>query len=357
MSRKVYDVVIIGAGLTGLTLAYLLRDSGRKVVVLESRNRVGGRIFTRKIKDQAPIEMGATWLGEKHETLVHLLKMLDLSTFDQLIGDTAIYEAISTSPPMLAQLPNNSEPSKRIVDGSSTLISTLVSYLNVDDIHLNVKVKNISFHRDGAKISGQKEDQVFEAKKVVSTLPPALLLNTIALNPPLPKRVRDVAIKTHTWMGESIKVAFTFKQPFWRSKTSSGTVVSNVGPISEMYDHSDASDSHYALKGFLNGAYWKLTKNERKEIALQQLRKYYGENIDNYISYEEMVWRKESDTFVEYDVAVLPHENNGDDVYQETFYSGMFFIGGSETARRYPGYMEGAVSSAQELYFRITGKK
>lgn len=55
-------------------------------------------------------------------------------------------------------------------------------------------------------------------------------------------------------MGESIKVGLTYATPFWREK-SSETIFSNVGPIPEMYDHSNAEETYFGLMGFLNGAY------------------------------------------------------------------------------------------------------
>lgn len=45
---KKSDILIIGGGLTGLTLAYLLRTKKVKVKVIEARERLGGRIFTKK---------------------------------------------------------------------------------------------------------------------------------------------------------------------------------------------------------------------------------------------------------------------------------------------------------------------
>ena len=68
------DIVIIGAGLTGLTLAYLLRNSGKKVFIVEARNRLGGRILTKGMETNQPIEMGATWLGNNTNDLEHYYK-------------------------------------------------------------------------------------------------------------------------------------------------------------------------------------------------------------------------------------------------------------------------------------------
>ena len=77
------DILIIGAGLTGLTLAYLLRDSAFKVKIVEARGRVGGRINTLYSDKLPALEMGATWLGKKHTALVQLLETLGIGIYEQ----------------------------------------------------------------------------------------------------------------------------------------------------------------------------------------------------------------------------------------------------------------------------------
>ena len=46
---KIYDVIVIGAGISGLCAAKLLKENGLDVLVLEARNRVGGRTWTVKV--------------------------------------------------------------------------------------------------------------------------------------------------------------------------------------------------------------------------------------------------------------------------------------------------------------------
>jgi len=95
------------------------------VQLLEARDRIGGRIDTSYQKEGAGVEMGATWLGKKHAALNGLLQNLGLDIFPQQMGGTAIYEALSTSPPQLVTLPPNPAPSYRIKGGSTLLIKKL----------------------------------------------------------------------------------------------------------------------------------------------------------------------------------------------------------------------------------------
>ncbi len=337
-------IIIIGAGLAGLTAAYFLKKEGISATILEARPRVGGRIHTLYKESEAPIERGATWLGKKHSHLLTLLKELKIDIFIQHLGKFAVYEPSSLSHPQVVQLPPNNDPSFRIKGGSSNLINTLKSYLDEEQIQLRQVVESIENQGKNVCVKTNKGD--FYADAVITTLPPFLLTKTIKFAPILPADFTTTSTNTHTWMGDSIKVGLTFKKAFWLEGQTSGTIMSNVGPIPEMYDQSDFEKKHFALVGFMNGSFYPLTKEERKEMIMKQLEKYYGELAHDFLSYEEAIWRKEEFTFKNYESHILPHQNNGNAAFQEAYFDGKLLIAGAETAKSYPGYMDGAVQSA-----------
>ncbi len=351
MEIKEADIVIIGAGLTGLTLAYLLRNSNYNICIVEARERIGGRIYTSYKNDLASIEIGATWLGNQHIYLKKLLEDLDLDIFEQELGKKAIYEPSSLSPYQLVTLPPNQAPSYRIIGGTSKIIEILLSHISADQI-INAE-KVIALQENGNYLSVETDLSSYTSKIVVSTLPPYLFQSTVKIEPSLPDELQQIMESTHTWMGESIKIGLRFKTPFWKAKESSGTIFSNVGPIPEFYDHSDHSSNYFALKGFLNNSYYSLSKEERLNLILNQLKKYYGSKVDDYLEYEEKVWRLDPLTYSDYRDHVIPHQNNGHRLYQETYLNSKLFIAGAETSTEFPGYMEGAVRSAYNIFKRL----
>src|SRR5277367_1704595 len=60
---KRVDVVVVGAGLAGLVAATQLTSSGRSVLVLEARDRVGGRVWNHDLGDGHISERGGTFIG------------------------------------------------------------------------------------------------------------------------------------------------------------------------------------------------------------------------------------------------------------------------------------------------------
>lgn len=74
------DTIIVGAGPTGLTAARTLRAAGQSVLVLEARDRVGGRTWTDRIDGQM-FEIGGQWISPDQTAILELVGELGLETF------------------------------------------------------------------------------------------------------------------------------------------------------------------------------------------------------------------------------------------------------------------------------------
>ncbi|WIE79009.1 NAD(P)/FAD-dependent oxidoreductase [Curtobacterium sp. MCSS17_016] len=84
------DVVVIGAGVAGLTAADRLRAAGLRVAVLEARDRVGGRTWTNDI-DGVTLEIGGQWVSPDQTALLETLDELGLQTYDRYREGSSVY--------------------------------------------------------------------------------------------------------------------------------------------------------------------------------------------------------------------------------------------------------------------------
>ena len=66
------DVIIVGAGLSGMIAARKVLAAGLTPLVLEADERVGGRILTEEVIPGVPVELGAQWVGDTHQRMFAL---------------------------------------------------------------------------------------------------------------------------------------------------------------------------------------------------------------------------------------------------------------------------------------------
>ena len=76
------DVVVVGAGMAGLTAARAMAKAGLKVLVVEAQDRIGGRIWTRHVGDEA-IELGAEFVHGRPPELWALIEEAGLETYER----------------------------------------------------------------------------------------------------------------------------------------------------------------------------------------------------------------------------------------------------------------------------------
>ncbi len=79
MMDESFDVLVVGAGMAGLTAARRLVEMGRRVAVLEAQDRVGGRILTVRVGDEA-VELGAEFVHGRPPELIALIEEAGLDS-------------------------------------------------------------------------------------------------------------------------------------------------------------------------------------------------------------------------------------------------------------------------------------
>ncbi|WP_426791508.1 flavin monoamine oxidase family protein [Sphingobacterium sp. WOUb80] len=344
-------ILIIGGGLSGLTVAYLLSKRNIHAKVLEASERLGGRIQTIKGSLQTPLELGATWFSEMHPNLLALISDLGNSIYPQYSRGISLFQTKSFEPPQEFHVPESDNPSYRLAGGTQMLIDSLASKLLSDNILLNSKV--IAIQENGEKINViTKDGKVHVADKVILCIPPQLIAKNINFDPSLPEEVNELLPSVQTWMAGAIKFAIEYKTPFWRNKGFSGMLYSHAGIITEMYDHTNYEGNKFGFTGFLNGGAASYLPEVRREYVLRQLADMLGEESLTPTTYSDKVW---TDEFILADSQIIhrPHQNNGHPVLQKEYMSGKLFFGATETATQFPGYMEGAVIAAQRLVDKL----
>src|SRR5258706_10078463 len=75
------DVIIIGAGAAGLAAGRKVHNAGRNILIIEARDRIGGRIHTNyDFVDGTPVELGAEFIHGEHAATHELIKQAGLHT-------------------------------------------------------------------------------------------------------------------------------------------------------------------------------------------------------------------------------------------------------------------------------------
>jgi monoamine oxidase len=329
--------IIIGAGLSGLTTAYFLKKQGiTDVRILEGRSQIGGRILTHH-----NIDFGATWFQQPHQYVNSLLTELQIGSFQQYQKGQSVLVYNPVAPAHYFESAPDQASAKRIAGGSIALIDKLAEGID-HQIDLNTKVESIREVNNYIEISSNKG--LFLANKVIVTMPPQLA-NTLSYYPSLPKYLVSAMEQTHTWMSNAIKVGMRFTTPFWREKKYSGTVIGQIGAVTELYDHCNFEENSFSLMGFVNEDLRPVNPEYRKEQILSYLEKYLGELIRDYKDYFEKDWSKDEFTTCQNSDSVVLRPNYGNLVFEDAYMNGKLLFSGTETAKQFGGYLEGAVIS------------
>ncbi len=120
------DVVVVGAGLAGLSAARAIHRAGRSVVVLEARDRVGGRCFSRSLGRGASdvANMGATFVGPTQHRIQALMKDVGISKYPTYATGKLIWYDEGKATPYTGLIPPSADAGA-VVELGTQVIPTL----------------------------------------------------------------------------------------------------------------------------------------------------------------------------------------------------------------------------------------
>ncbi|WP_183092302.1 flavin monoamine oxidase family protein [Nocardioides stalactiti] len=85
------DVIVVGGGISGLTAARTLKARGAKVLVVEARDRVGGRVLNHHLRSGGVIEAGGAFVGPTQDRILKLADDLGVKTFKEYVEGENVY--------------------------------------------------------------------------------------------------------------------------------------------------------------------------------------------------------------------------------------------------------------------------
>lgn len=377
-------IAIVGGGLSGLYAAFLLEQRGIDYILLEARDRLGGRIAVapspsnKASVEKASIEMssksqssdneklydgfdlGPSWFWPDYQPqLSHLIDALNLPRFAQFEDGDMMVERAANDLPIRSQSYQSSPPSMRLVGGMAALIDALYARLNPTRIITGQIVKRVIKTEHCINIESESSSEqttagqinTYQAQHVLLALPPRLAASNIKFEPALPQDLVTEWQETATWMAPHAKYVAVYDSPFWRNQGLSGSARSAVGPLTEIHDAS-LVEGEGALFGFFGvpaHVRQSVSETELKAHCRAQLVRLFGAQAEMPAAEYLKDWAQDPLTAIPADAsgagqhAVAPTVKPNTGVWQDSLTGSA-----SEWSEAFPGYIAGAIDAASK---------
>ncbi|UTW59878.1 FAD-dependent oxidoreductase [Kordiimonas sp. SCSIO 12603] len=401
-------IIVIGAGIAGLSAAQTLKDQGAKVIVLEAGNYVGGRIKT-DVSMGAPFEYGAGWIHgpSNNNPIQQLAKQVNASTFVTKDDNLEVFDIEEGSIPdaeyeriddlyerlveelyykvnrsdqrSIKEVINDIDPSILQDPIAKWLLSAFVEFdigAGIEDISAALAFADEAFKgddviftngydsilqplMDGLDIhlnnpvrsvsyskSGVQVNE-YTADYAICTVPLGVLkANHIKFTPSLPATLEEAI--SELGFGTVTKIALKFEDAFWDVDTQYfGVLTEPKGRWNYWLNYRTFSDENILL-GLSFGRYApladKMTPEEMAQDALSVLRSVWGKAVGQPLSILTTHWSENPNFKGAYSYPQVGGTKSQYEIFKEPIKDRLFFAG-EHTIFEYHSTTHGALLS------------
>lgn len=343
-----HDLIIVGGGLAGLALAERMARDGADIVLLEARDRLGGRVLAHQTA-AGRYDLGPAWIWPGMQPRLRaLVAQAGLTVYPQDEAGGLVFEDASGTIQRFARGFGQEPPSLRIVGGISALIDHLAGRLAADRVRLETPVTGLQLQHDHVRVI--TESGALAARRVALAMPPRLAA-ALVFAPPLPPETDAALRQVPTWMAGQAKALVIYRAGFWREAGLSGAAMSQIGPLGEIHDASLPGAGEAALFGFF--AWPPALRAARQATLADAVRSQLGRLFGPAALAPDAIvirdWADDRWTSTALDQVALREHPSYQPMDLPPGWGDRVWLAGSESAADFGGYLEGALAAAANL--------
>lgn len=365
------EVLIVGGGLSGLHTAYELHKRGVSFLLVEARDRFGGRILSYSAgnlqndhpvydSELAAVDLGPSWFWPGQAHILGLINELGLvdDVYIQAGEGDALYED-NQGNVQRGITGVTMAGAYRMQGGIRKITTTLNQKIPSKTLLNNAMATEIEYKQERISTTVLVHDSIerISSKYVVLALPPRVALASIKYAPQFTQARLDELNAVATWMAGHAKFVAIYAERFWNEAGFSGDVISHRGPLQEIHDASSKNGELNALFGFVSvpAQHRKQREDDLRKMAIAQLVKYFGEPASQPTEVHLKDWAFDLRTSTELDQEILRFHPANDIVNKsERLWGDQLIWSGSESADNSNGFLEGALEASLSTVSYLT---